>query len=66
MTTCLGNSCSFGLLCMSFVSVCQVLSLSFPFWFEGGMWDLVVFIPDHYSPALKKWDYTGFGLSVIP
>ena len=24
MTTCLGQSCSFGLLCVSFVGVCQI------------------------------------------
>ena len=25
MTTCLGKSCLFGLLCVSFVGVCQIL-----------------------------------------
>ena len=28
----------------------------------GDIYNLAVF----YSPALKKWGYTGFGLSVIP
>ena len=33
MTVCLGKSCSFGLLCVSFVGVCQILCLFFfPFW----------------------------------
>ena len=36
MTTCLGKSYSF-VLCVSF----------FPFGFEGGMWDVIVLIPDH-------------------
>ena len=48
MATCLGKSCLFGLLCVSFVnvypSVCVFLSL---FGFEGGMWDLIVLITDH-------------------
>ena len=39
MTTCLGKSCSFHLLCMSFAS--------FPFGFESGMWVLVALIPGH-------------------
>ena len=43
MTTCLGKNCSFGLLCVTFVNVCP----SFPFGFEGGVWDLNVSIPDH-------------------
>ena len=37
MTTCLGKSCSFGLLCVSFVDVYQfLLCPSFPFDFEVG------------------------------
>ena len=44
MTTCLGKSCSFGLLCACFVNVYKFVCASFPFGFEGGMWDL---IPDH-------------------
>ena len=51
MTTCLGKSCSFGLPCMPFVNCCQfmylVLSLSFPFGFEGRIWDLIESVPDH-------------------
>ena len=39
MTTCLEKSCSFGLLYVSFVSVCQILCVSlFPFWYRG--WDV--------------------------
>ena len=48
MTTCLGKNCSFGLLCVSFVGVCQNLCVFFfPFWFEGRVWDVIVLIPDH-------------------
>ena len=52
MAACLGKSCSFDLLCVSFVHVylffvCVLLSL---FGFEGGMWDLIVLIPDHCLP----------------
>ena len=48
MTTCLGKSCPFGLLRVSFVNVYHFCGcLSFPFVFEGGMWDLIELIPDH-------------------
>ena len=47
MTTCLENSCSFGLLCVSFVNVYEFcVCHSFPFGFDG-IWDLTVLIPDH-------------------
>ena len=35
MTTCLGKSCSFGLLCVSFVNVCYFVRAYFPFGLEG-------------------------------
>ena len=45
---CLGKSCSFGLLYMSFLNVYQMLCVShFPFGIECGMWDVIVLIPDH-------------------
>ena len=48
MTTCLGKSCSFGLLYVSFVNVHQIcVCPSFPFGIECGMWDMTVLIPDH-------------------
>ena len=47
MIICLGKRCSFGLLCVSFVIVYQSVCASLPFCFEGGMWDLIVVIPDH-------------------
>ena len=47
MTTCLGKSCSFGLLCVSFVGICQNLCPSFPFGIEGRMWVVSVLISDH-------------------
>ena len=47
MTTCLGKSCSFGLLYVSILNVYQFVCVSpFPFGFKGGMWDLIVSIPD--------------------
>ena len=50
MTTCLGKSCSFGLLCVSCVNVYQCLYVSFfPFWFEGGVWVLTVLIPSLFT-----------------
>ena len=64
MTTCLGKSCSFGLLCVSFVNVYQFwVSPSVPFGIEGGMWDVIVLIPYHClsisgSPValwVKRW-----------
>ena len=48
MTTCVGKSCSFGLLCLSFVNVYQSVCVFFPFGSDGGVWDLIVFIPDHF------------------
>ena len=43
MTTCLGKSCSFGLLCVYFVGVCQVCVYpSFPFGIEGRIWVVIV------------------------
>ena len=44
MATCLGKSCLFGLLCVSFVNVYLFLFCvcPFPFGFEGGMWELIV------------------------
>ena len=52
MTTFLGKSFTFCLLCVSFVHVYQHMYVvcvcaSFPFGFEGGMLDLIVLIPDH-------------------
>ena len=48
MTTCLGKSCSFDLPCVSFMNGYQVVCASFPFGFEGGMWELIVLVPDCY------------------
>ena len=47
MTTCLGKSCSFGILCVFRKRLSIFVCLSFPFGFEGGMWDLIILIPDH-------------------
>ena len=35
MTTCLGKTCSFGLLCVSFVGAGQICVCPFPFGIEG-------------------------------
>ena len=44
MTTCLGKSCSFGLLIMSFVNVYQVcVCVSFSSGNDGGMWVLILY-----------------------
>ena len=43
MATCLGKSCSFGLPC----GVHKNVFISFPFGFEGMIWDLIVVVPDH-------------------
>ena len=63
MTTCLGKSCSFGLLCVSFVRICQFLSVSFPFGFESGMLDMIVLIPDHCFSVYVVLVYTKRGPS---
>ena len=48
MTSCLGKSCSFSLLFMSFMNDYQFLCvLFFPFGFEGEVWDLIVLNLDH-------------------
>ena len=47
MTTCLGKSCSFGLLCLSFVTVYEFVCASLPFGFEGAIGNLFVLIPDY-------------------
>ena len=43
MTTCLGESCSVDLLCVSLVCVIPFVFASFPFGLEGVMWGLIVF-----------------------
>ena len=41
MTTCLEKSYSFGLPCVSFVTVLSIcVCASFPFDFEDGVWDV--------------------------
>ena len=62
MTTCLRKSCSFSLLCVSFVNIYQSVCCSpFPFSFEGAIWDLFVFLPDHCLSI-----YFAYCLSVNP
>ena len=40
MTTCLGESCSFSLMCVSFVNVYQSVCVLLSLWSCVGMWDL--------------------------
>ena len=53
MITCSGKSCSFALLCVSFMGVFQILCVSFSFWYSFGfgteckMRDVIVSIPGH-------------------
>ena len=61
MTACMGKNCSFGLLYMSIVNVCELVS-SFPFGFDGGMWVLIVLIPDR---CLSIYFISGPSLSLV-
>ena len=47
MTTYLVKSCSFSLLCLSFVDVVELCMCPFPFRIESRMWVVIVLIPDH-------------------
>ena len=47
MTTCLGKSCAFRLLCLSIMRVHQFVCVLFRLRFGGGMWDLIVLVPVH-------------------
>ena len=45
MATCLGKSCSFGLLCVPFVDIYQFVYVPLSLiGFEGGMWYLIVLV----------------------
>ena len=47
MTTCLGNSYLFGLLCIYCKRLPVCVCASLPFCFERATWDLIVLEPDH-------------------
>ena len=47
MTTYLGKSCSFGVLCLSCTFLNFCVSPSFPFGFEDGMLDVIILIHEH-------------------
>ena len=47
MTSCLRKRCLFGLLCVFIEKVYLFVCASFPFSFEGGIWDLIVLVPNH-------------------
>ena len=49
MTICLRNSCSV-YYDMSFLNIYQMVCASFPFGFEGEIWDLLVLLPGHCLP----------------
>ena len=54
MTTCLGKSCSFGLLRVPFVNCCQFMYLVISLLV---LWDLIVSVPDRclsfYSESIR-------------
>ena len=47
MTTCLGKSCSFGLLCVSFMNVLKFVFVLHSLCFEGCMLDVIELIATH-------------------
>ena len=47
MTTYLGKSCLVNCACLSWALVTFCVCPSFPFDIKGGMWDVIVLIPDH-------------------
>ena len=47
MTTCLAKSCSFGLLCVSCVGICQFVSMLSLLVLRVGSGILTVLVPDH-------------------
>ena len=62
MTTCLGKSCSFSIPRVSLVNCYKLMYFcSFPFGFEGRIWDLIVSVADHclsfYFIHMKKAEY---------
>ena len=66
MTICFGKSCSFGLLCMFSWTLINLLRASFLFGFVGGIWDLIVLIPDHclsiYLFLFCIFNYSSFSI----
>ena len=48
MAACLGGGCLFGLPRVPFAGCCRFNVFgSFPFGFDGRIWDLIVSVPDH-------------------
>ena len=48
MAACLGGGCLFGLPRVPFAGCCRFNVFgSFPFGFNGRIWDLIVSVPDH-------------------
>ena len=63
MTTCLRKSCSVGLMCMPFVNFCQVIKYnSIPLCVYGGIWNLIVSVPDHRLSFYFKLHSTHYTL----
>ena len=42
-----GKRCSFGLLCVSSLGVCQFVSMHLSLLLCGRVWDLIVLVPDY-------------------
>ena len=67
MITYLSKSCSFGLICMSFVNVYQFVFVRFFSFFWGGcgaglgegIWYLIVSVPDHWLSISFEFTATG-------
>ena len=61
MASCVGKSCSFGILGVFFVNDYRFLPVTFPFFgVYGGLWDLIVLFPDHclsiyFAPSKQKF-----------
>ena len=54
MTTYLGKNCFFGLPSMSFVNAYQFVCVCFfPYNYEGGMWDLILFVSFYFNSRAR-------------
>ena len=61
MTTCLGNNCLFSLLCMYFVYAYDFVCFDF----KGGMWDLIVLIPDQCLSIYFTYEGIAINVNII-
>ena len=67
MTTCwIKDVHSVNCMCLSWALVKFCMCLSFPFGIEGGMWDVIVLIPDHCLYIYLSLPFTVTFNFVIP